>query len=236
MADRPILFSAPMVRALQAGTKTQTRRTINPQPVVNEAGLLRWDIPKLSVQTDAEGLAWHMRISKGDRLYVREHWRISNRWDGTAPRDLEPRGMSVIYEAGGSASNEDDGWRAVDWPGSRELWPHWIGKARRGMHMPRWASRITLTVTDVRVQRLQDISEADSLAEGVEQTLAPHNRLHAFCPPEPFNEKSWDTAREAYAELWRRINGPNSWQANPWIAAYTFTVALGNIDELARAA
>ena len=88
--------------------------------------------------------------------------------------------------------------------------------------MPRWASRITLTVTDVRVQRVQDISEQDVLAEGVDW------------------KDAWEDAfvvsniKDAYRDLWNSINGKkHPWESNPWVAAYTFTVRLGNIDQVA---
>jgi len=204
MSDKPILFSAPMVRALLAGTKTQTRRIINPQPVVNSAGLLRWDIPKLSVQTDAEGLAWHMLISKGDRLYVREHWCTGGQHDHLAPRDLPQEWAEPIEYIADGTDNRN-------------------GRFRQGMHMPRWASRLTLTVTDVRVQRLQEISIDDAAAEGV------------FVPEAQFAQQGKGAPVLAFAGLWESINGPGSWESNPWVAAYSFTVEHCNIDQ-ARAA
>lgn len=85
--------------------------------------------------------------------------------------------------------------------------------------MPRWASRLTLTVTDVRLERLQDISEADAIAEGV-------GRLTTSVPK---MGKSI-SARDAFHDIWNDINGPDAWDANPWVAAYSFDLRKRNID------
>ncbi len=244
MADRPILFSAPMVRALLAGTKTQTRRVMKPQPF--ESGYFDGDIeltvipandqwPKAfrfnadAVGGDAIlGEIFEPRISVGDRLYVREAWRTTYGLDWAAeelgrplkPREFDPKTTAIEYLA----------------DGDREL----AGKDRRAMHMPRWASRLTLTVTGVKVERLQDISPYDAEAEG--------------CPPCPAcNDVGWinsgpdggwqctevgcgDAYVDQYARLWDRINGKGAWEANPWVTAYTFSVQHGNIDQIAKVA
>jgi len=211
VTDRPILFSAPMVRALLDGRKTQTRRMLKPQPhLMSDKGLSY-------IGTDGKG--HRPRIFVGDRLYVREHWRTSGSLDSIAPRDL-PRNAAVLYNAD-------------------EERPVWAGKHRQAMHMPRWASRLTLTVTDVRVERLQDISADDAEAEG--------------CPPCPVcNDHGWinsgpdggwqctavgcgDAYVDQYHRLWDHINGPGAWDENPWVVAYTFTVQRGNIDQIGGA-
>jgi hypothetical protein len=94
--------------------------------------------------------------------------------------------------------------------------------------MPRWASRLTLTVTDVRVQRLQEIAEADAVAEGVNPCLegnqcpdGPHGGCCAMYDP-----------KDAYAALWNSLHGPDAWDANPWVYALTFTVHHRNIDAM----
>lgn len=97
----------------------------------------------------------------------------------------------------------------------------WMGRLRQGMHMPRWASRLTLTVTEVRVERLQDCSEADAVAEGIE----PGHRL-------PCGGMS-HAATDLFCDLWDSIHGPGAWALNPWVAAYTFRPILGNIDRIA---
>lgn len=201
MADKPILFSGPMVRALLAGTKTQTRRTLNPQPellstglyhVFNRAGGL------VGVPEDEVGVAAvdYLRIQKGDRLWVRESIDKSSR-----------------------QGDDEIGYKA-DWPGdARGL--GW----RPSIHMPRWASRLTLTVTDVRVERLQDCSDDDAFAEGI-PTDSPVAGIEI-----DIDGYWWSgAARARYRKVWEAINGPGSWDANPWVAAYTFTVHQGNID------
>lgn len=100
-------------------------------------------------------------------------------------------------------------------------------RIRPSIHMPRWASRLTLTVTDVRVERLQDISEADAIAEGCPVSTMPGTIGHPLCPV-GFNEMG--TPIYWFRELWNSINGPDAWDANPWVVALTFDVARRNID------
>jgi len=195
MADRPILFSAPMVRALLAGTKTQTRRAVKPQPWILAGELLCWKDDALTPEEMAQRCP---HGQPGDRLWVRETWTTHAFLDDTPPRDLTTR--SLHYQADGVIKT---------------------GKLRPSIHMPRWASRITLEVTGVRVERLQGISEADAQAEG----------LH-YHDGRGIGHSGWreghgvgfvyDTAREAYADLWRSINGPGSWKANPWVWCVSF--------------
>lgn len=201
MADKPILFSGPMVRALLAGTKTQTRRSLNPQPVQNSAGLWTWQRAGVSVQGEGLELALAQRIGMGDRLWVRESLLAHSNDQG--------------FRWYGYAADGKDVWPQAAWYKERNNIP--------SIHMPRWASRLTLAVTDVRVERLQDISEADALAEGIERIPYPE-----------YGEWGWPQRK--YHELWNRINGDGAWEANPWVAAYSFTVERGNIDQLAKAA
>lgn len=219
MTGRPILFSSSMVRSLLAGTKTQTRRILKPQPPRYDhygKDIMDWDLSGiyhdernsspskwwLDVQTDVDDNSHNeieVRFAKGDRLYVRETWSAEHLWSSTKPRDI-PCGP-IWYWADG---NPSDG----DWT-----------KPKPGIHMPRWASRLTLTVTDVRVQRLQEITPADAIAEGI----APRaNSMTIDCDtPDP---------RDGFKSLWASINGAGSWAANPWIVALTFTVERRNID------
>lgn len=200
VAERPILFSAPMIRALLAGTKTQTRRLLKPQP---PAGTLQVSTyhhpdprPHFYAWTDdghgraelAEG-GWCNPCSygaSGDRLWVREAWRTEPGLDRFPPREIQ-QGGPVQYEAGPHA----------DVLG---------GKLRPGMFMPRWASRITLEITRVRVERLQDISRGDAMAEG-----CPFPNMAAG--PDPCD---W------YRDLWEQINGGGSWASNPWVWVVEF--------------
>jgi len=238
MTDRPILFSAPMIRALLAGTKTQTRRVIKPQPVEWKAQVIditkpiydedegswgqwltEWSVPSFDMPMgQPEREIWcplrGLRYAVGDRLWVRETWAISTIYDGVAPRDLNPE-------------------RVPNWCGIRfAATDERLGiKDRPSIFMPRWASRLTLYVTDVRVQRLQDISEEDARAEGA--YVAKASRRVADDYATMALAGAWfHTARAWYADLWDSINGPGSWAANPWVAAYTFAVRAGNIDTL----
>jgi hypothetical protein len=225
MPERPIIFSGPMVRAILAGTKMQTRRVVQPQPPAGHAWA-GWCVA--STQRADEGKAtWgagslpHLRAAHrvacrygrpGDRLWVREAWRVGRKHDGTKPSDLSPRSMTVEYEAGGYACNSP--WSAGEWQSSdcapREH-PEWVGKLRPPIHMPRWASRITLEVTGVRVERLQDVSAADFWAEGIEHSP----------DVDPVHE---------YSDLWRSIYGPGSWASNPWV----WVVEFQRVDSEAR--
>lgn len=212
--ERPILFSAPMVRALLDGRKTQTRR------VLGQFDVFRRDdgteAPVSCLHIEGEPLPRvtignvvtlkKLKAALGDRLWVREAWRVSSDHDGLAPRDIPP-GDSVEYAA--------DPEKVV------------TGKLRPSMFMPRWASRLTLTVTDVRVQRLQEISEEDAIAEG----LTPAG-IAGWVVPELGDDSADLSPIKVYRALWEHINGAGSWAANPWVSAISFEVKKGNIDAL----
>jgi hypothetical protein len=225
MGERPILFSGAMVRALLAGTKTQTRR-LSGLPTIEEVLGFGWHIHNRHggvLNVDAHNVgkvaAEMLAIQPGDRLWVREAWQADTNVSHLPPRDIKP-GSPIWYPADNSSRN------------ASEFSVRALSKTRPGMFMPRWASRLTLTVTDVRVERLQDISEADALAEGMTQAtadaimsaeeLALYASTLVLCADA--------RGRILYETLWDAINGPGSWEANPWIAAYTFTVEQQNID------
>lgn len=233
MADRPILFSGPMVRALLAGTKTQTRRGIVMPSRRGHSEFGRSDTTGYDWHFRDKGLRWHdvkhdrllelLQHQIGDRLWVKETWR-------PIPIDLSPWDMEVIYHADGEHRIVKDGeFGDNDWTMPKA--------AARGnvtpLFMPRWASRLALTVTDVRVERLQAINEYDARAEGVEfeMTLPADVHRHFVAIGNGEVISGWD-AKGCYSNLWEHINGSGSWAANPWIAAYTFTVQRGNIDHL----
>ena len=197
--ERPILFSDRMVCAILEGRKTQTRRVVKQQDVLdsrNEVGV--WDGP---------GEVGEWEVSRcpygqvGDRLWVREAWHC----DGD-PKFVEYNpeiGLSAtpdcFYRATEMCRNPNAGWR-------------W----RPSIHMPRWASRITLEITGVRVERLQDISEEDAKAEGVELIGA---RL--------VNDDGSTTAythKMHFEALWDSINEDRgySWESNPWVWVVNF--------------
>jgi hypothetical protein len=185
--ERPILFSAPMVRALLSGRKTQTRRLVKRTALdwLDNAGFT----PEF-VASDENGLCPYGHT--GDRLYVRETWKPHSLYDGLKPRDMPP--STIFYKA-------DDRYA----PSNTRWYP--------GIHQPRWASRLTLTITQVRIERLNAITEADALAEGTQEPSLV-----------PLIGAAW-SERDAYAKLWEHINGPGSWEANPWVWAVSFAVS-----------
>lgn len=223
-SERPIIFSGPMVRAIIEGRKTQTRRVMWPQPVLVNDGRT-WDWPKpspyppnrkrgISAASWADGL-WDPGVglghlcpfgAPGDRLWVREtHAFVS--------RDAERRPITefnVEYRAdtGASAPGGWDKIRDRDDP-DRMIW-------RPSIHMPRYASRLMLEIVSVRVQHVQDISEEDALAEGVESG-GPY-LVHQEDP------KIRVTARMAFHVLWDSINARRGygWAENPWVWAVEF--------------
>ena len=193
MTERPILFSAPMVRAILAGTKTQTRRVAKHPLAQNLSYIV--DIGK-GWFGDEEGEV-QIRCpygQPGDRLWVREKWQAVSGNDRARHIMTHPR--------------PDRGWlEYAATPRADEPAYKW----RPSIHMPRWASRITLEVTGVRVERLQDISEADAMAEGVHYSLL--EKIQA-------GQDRW--ARHAYKKLWETINGSDSWDLNPWVWVVEF--------------
>lgn len=228
MADKPILFSGPMVRAILEGRKTQTRRVIKPQPfdrIVAGAGEIE---PGVWVWRRGNDGSPHGRIKipycAGDTLWVREAWLSHAIYDDLAPSEMGGEDP-VKYLADDFL--EARGWPAYDWS---------PGRYRASMHMPRWASRITLKVTDVRVQRLQEVSDADAMAEGIMREIVivgadnaggVHREITAdryWHGMEPDDFGGHEDAQIAFFELWETINGDRGFgiEANPWVAAYTF--------------
>ena len=213
MADRPIIFSAPMVRALLDGRKTQTRRVLgNSGPGRGRSNIFSAQIGwSDSYVLDPGNANWRERDTPdapGDRLWVRECWRTASAYDDLSPSQMggeEP----IRYEA-------DQTWQTWGWGR-----PHSTGRHRAARHMPRWASRLALLVTDVRVQRLQEISEDDARAEGFGSLITTVDKLGPSI-----------TARDGFREIWNSIHGPDAWDANPWVAAISFTVHRCNIDTM----
>lgn len=198
MKERPILFSAPMVRALLAGTKTQTRRICKAAKLHDSGEDYRDDDgwPLFDASVDGAG---DIRIGSpygqaGDRLWVREGYSGPHWMTGVPPRDWIP-GTPLWYWADGRIPTHGD----------------WT-KPKPGMHMPRWASRIDLEVTSVRVERLQAINEYDAAAEGV-ATWAPGAPSPDGQTADPSDQFRW---------LWSSINGADSWSANPWVWVVEF--------------
>ncbi len=236
MTDRSLPLRGPMIRALLDGRKTQHRVPLKPQP---EAWAEAVEIaPYVScdgsygrkgslIQRTLDDYRQHgcgrLPYAPGDRLWVREGLRFiagtgSHNWDG-----------AYNYRADGAVKYgrmySADEWGDID-PAN---------KWRSPIHMPRWASRLTLIVTDVRVQRVQEITEADAVAEGV--GLSRTVRIPAI--DEDFHgvECVMDGTictdhRDAMRHAWHVIHGPGAWAANPWVCALTFTVHHKNIAEV----
>jgi len=213
--ERPILFSAPMVRAILEGSKTQTRRIVKPQPPDDHPhpqecmGEGYWwndddtDRDDLSFWPSYDNCLPCPYGKEGDRLWVREAWAVHGvLYDDLAPRDIHASTPRGCWEDGDSIWFAADGEMPLAWQGKCQ--PEQRGKWRPSIHMPRWASRITLEITGVRVERLQDISLGDCMAEGC---------------PFPNIAKETDPI-EWFAELWESIN--KHWDANPWVWVVEF--------------
>lgn len=213
MRERPILFSAPMVRAILAGTKTQTRRLV--QVPRRGAFVLadHGDGWRPFASDDGESIVCDDGNERpmacpygqpGDRLYVRENFApVDGHGHKCAPRDA----AFVVLPDG--AQQYRNGTYSPPLPEYQQSAFDGI-KWRPSIHMPRWASRITLEVTAVRVERLQDISEEDAKAEGVTPMLGA---------PEPVPP----AYRDGFRQLWDEINGERaSWASNPFVWVVSF--------------
>lgn len=191
MRERPILFSGPMVRAILAGRKTQTRRVITPQP---SAGV-RQSVFVLSGIEDGHGRELRCPYGMpGDVLWVKETWGVASCYNGMPPRDIHP-GAKVAYAASGGTAGV---------------------LLRPSIYMPRWASRISLRIIEVRVQRVQVISARDVGAEGfplpdADVYITPDWNVHGDC-------------ETAFHLVWDAINGKRGymWDSNPWVWALSF--------------
>jgi hypothetical protein len=227
MRDRPILFSGPMVRAILEGRKTQTRR------VAKLAGRMPefcggggraggdWNDPTCWGWDDAENGDW-VTLEKDpgqrmgwrdwigaprakDLLWVRETWASWENHEGVGGTD---------YRADATCNDVNRGWRP-------------------SIHMPRSMSRLTLTVTDVRVQRLDQITEDDAIAEGC-RPFFDHDNAEPMIGPNG-TEHSMATLRgpvDDFRRLWNSLNAGrgHGWEGNPWVIAYSFTASRQNVD------
>lgn len=198
MKERPILFKDPLVRAILSGQKTVTRRLLK--------------MPHGFWETSATGelvpIPANCPYGKpGDRLWVRETWAADAQVDAVAPRDLS-QGEPIHYPADGAF--RQTGCAMIT-----------LGKGRPSIHMPRWVSRILLEITEVRVERLQDITEEQVLDEGIGD-----HRFTCDRPVEPDGYPACSCGSigyvDAFAELWNSINGPGAWDANPWVWVVEF--------------
>lgn len=223
MSAKPILFSGPMVRALLEGRKTQTRRLLKPQPDPPPHWDGRIGFSFMCPERHYEMRGWTkedgplmrhrpLHYWNGDLLWVRETW--VNTWDAFDSDDPPASRNRTIYRASCAAEAASE----ITW--------------RPSIFMPRDRSRLTLEVTNVKVERLQDISEADARAEGVFQLP---NGMWRWEAPVEAKQTGFHTPRAAFDALWCQVNGPASWPANPWVVAVSFRVHACNVDEIPSA-
>lgn len=235
MKERPILFSAEMVRAILEQRKSQTRRVVKASnSTVDGHNRISWVWGELNFK-EAEARSKstlmvalvgpaaptdvHLRVPRhdwqsthrvrcdfevGDRLWVREAWYYDippHKLPSKKPADFDPD--SLYFRADGECCAQIPECQCAE-----------VGKPKwkSSIHLPRWASRITLEVTGVRVQRLQEISTADALAEGMLPTWYGESSPGVKC----------DSECNQFENLWERINGEGSWEANPWVWVVEF--------------
>jgi hypothetical protein len=216
MKERPILFSGTMVCAILEGRKTQTRRIIRPQPqhcvdFYNGGHECCTDGYCVLCGDENGNFKPSPFGEPGDRLWVREQWQAWTEFNHLPPSEI-PTNTGINYLTDSKVV--------------------WDSRRRASMHMPRWASRILLEVTDIRVERLQEISAKDALAEGIRIPVSenghPLLRITGPIMPDKFSAKhpkDWtpdDYARFEYADLWESINGKGSWEANPYVWVIEF--------------
>jgi len=203
MKEHPISFNGPMIRAILEGRKTQTRRVIKYQPtqcgliwIETTVGFAAWQDEGLLLDEHSEdGGPCQRKCPYGridDQLWVRENWQAWTEHNRTKTADLPEEMRRLInYTANGNT---------------------WDARIRPPAQMPRWASRITLNVDSVQVERLQDIDEEDALAEGMR------------CDKDTLAATGHATYIDAFRDIWKQINGPDSWNENPWVWKIEFSI------------
>lgn len=223
MTDRPMLFSGPMVRALIEGRKSQTRRILKPQPDYRGGAGHYHDAEEWGWE-DEDG--YHVSVLDiapngyrvGDRIWVREAWRLMDGLDAFNSAQIAEKCAEAGYKRTWApiqyeADGERDNWISDPPFGSKP------GRLRSSRFMPRWASRLTLVVTDVRVQRLQEITLGDICAEGLATSIYDYAPIQR--------------GFEVFAALWDSLNAKRApWASNPWVAALSFTVHWCNINQM----
>ena len=234
MKSRPILFSAPMVRALLAGTKTQTRRVVKPQPIFSAAAGDSWE--------------WHGGSALMKAGYGAPYVHTNRGHVVKAMTTICPYGKpgDLLWVRERAAFYWNDWHYFADGP---TAWGKDVSDktfSRPSIHMPRAASRLTLRITDVRVERLQEISEEDARAEGILHVGKTVNETDMWAQFGAIEKTSAGlcadvryvgrTAVKAYERLWESINGCDSWAANPWCWCLTFDVIKQNVDTVLKAA
>jgi len=204
MNTKPMLFSTDMIRALLDGRKTQTRRIVKPQALINDNGILEpngmtasmWRKVSRELPESFGANYFSPYGQPGDLIWVRETFAIYQGHSDSVP----------LYKTG----THDDLLK-------------WIPS----IHMPRWASRLTLKITDVRIERLQDISKEDAEAEGLKKW--PHKGDFAW-GYDGCSEDGHGSPTGAFHSLWNSIYPDDDWYSNPWVWVYSFEVIKKNVD------
>lgn len=197
MKECPILFNSEMVKAILDGRKTQTRRVVKSELIIEQAEFECGNRPNV-IQSEPSLQYWTENSCPfgqvGDHLWVRETWYQKGTVGRTYPDDDEYQFFGhrqAAYVADGDAPKD------------------WTFKKRPSIHMPRWACRLILEITNIRIERLNDISEADCVKEGIGSALLR------------------DCKRPKFMQLWESINGTGSWDKNPWVWVVEFKVIKG---------
>lgn len=224
MKEKPVIFNGEMVRAILAGRKTQTRRVMKVQPpegwgplnsfgvedpnartytkaVVDRHGYMQAGPQVFGVADETWGAVSPFG-QPGDSLWVRESCWVYGGWQPESEyyrKRFYPMGKKVAYQA-------------TDEKPTNGLTLHREWRGTPSIHMPRWASRIQLEITSVRVERLNDINEQDSLAEGMDDGTSPAAIAAGW----------FEKPRRAFRRLWERIYGQESWDSNPWVWVVEF--------------
>lgn len=215
----PLLYSTEMVKAKLAMRKTETRRIIKPQPIIDEeSGYVYDGRHKTLYKNDMHHEDWrigfiadHARWKKGDLIWGRETWQLI-----VEDMDAEEWTQIVRYAADNPEpiyERDGDGFQIFNKDGSEKF----IG-FKPSIHMPKSIARIWDEVVEVRVERLHDITDEGAIAEGI-QKVSNHNQWYNYLHPKgEMPAEMWVRgAKESYKTLWQKINGVDSWEANPWV-------------------
>ncbi|SQC34248.1 hypothetical protein [Kluyvera cryocrescens] len=234
MKERGMIFNGEMVRAILDGRKTQTRRIVKPQPELTKGSGFSWNGALYGVGSNDRETNRNFAHVKcphgkpGDRIWVRETWSQLGNEDGCAI-DWNDE----LVKGGGPEAARIYRASCEQKPGNYGLWsipddafwkPHtdnmeFEGAWRPSIHMPRWASRILLEITDVRVEQLSEISEEDAAKEGI----SPAGDLLPAYPGTYLTPKGdFSTAKVAFQRLWESIYGEDNWKASPWVWVIEF--------------